>query len=94
MGNQKEQMYAVIRERLTERLSRQIGESDRFRNMSLYQLIGMLHLIAGHINYLPCWTVAVRSVEELVGEDRLYRRPDHETNPPAQEEPRPTEVVH
>ena len=50
MENQKQQMYLVIRERITERLSRQIGESDRFRNMSLYQLIGMLHLVAGHVN--------------------------------------------
>lgn len=93
MENQ-DQMYVTIRERLTERLIRQIGgESDQFKNMSMYQLIAMLHLVAGHINYLPCWTVAVRSVEELVGEDRLYRRPN-DTAPAAQEEPKVTQVIH
>jgi hypothetical protein len=83
-------LYRDIRQQLVERLTRMCIPQSSVAKMSLYQIIGLLHLMAGHINYLPTFTLAVRTVEELVG-DQLWERLDSE--PPKVEEPQP-QVVH
>jgi hypothetical protein len=59
--------------------------------MSVFQLVSLLQLMAGHLNYLPTYTIAVRTLEEIFGEI-IWEKPGREDDPKI-EEPKPA-VVH
>lgn len=88
------EMYRQIRKQLIERLGNTMTtiSPESVEKMSLYQIVGLLHLFFGQLNYLPTFTLAVRTLVELLGEDQVFERLDSE--PPKIEEPKPAAVVH
>jgi hypothetical protein len=83
------QTYQEVRKTLIERLTRLSFTDTMLENMSVFQLISLLHLMAGHLNYLPTYTIAVRTLEELFGEI-IWEKPGGEE--PKVEEPKPAMV--
>lgn len=84
------QTYQEVRKTLIERLTRLSFTETMLEKMSVFQLVSLLHLMAGHLNYLPTFTIAVRTLEEIFG-DIIWEKPGGEE--PKIEEPRPA-VVH
>jgi hypothetical protein len=83
-----------VRQALYERLSRFDFTPEQLADKSLYQIISILFLMAGHLNYLPCWTTAIRTLEETLGEQALYGRIQKDENIVTETEPRPKMTVH
>jgi hypothetical protein len=82
--------YEEVRKTLIERLTRLSFTETMLEKMSVFQLVSLLHLMAGHLNYLPTYTIAVRTLEEMFGEI-IWEKPGGEE--PKIEEPKPA-VVH
>ncbi len=82
--------YQEVRKTLIERLTRLSFTETMLEKMSVFQLVSLLHLMAGHLNYLPTYTIAVRTLEEMFGEI-IWEKPGGEE--PKIEEPKPA-VVH
>jgi len=93
MNPEQMKAYKEVRKTLIERLQRWefSGMCDQLEKLSTFQLVSLLHLTAGHVNYLPTFTIAVRTLEELFGEI-VFEKPGEEQ--PKIEEPRPIERVH
>jgi hypothetical protein len=68
MDQHHQQTYQEVRKTLIERLSRLSFTDAMLEKMSVFQLVSLLHLLSGHLNYLPTYTIAVRTLEELFGE--------------------------
>jgi hypothetical protein len=60
--------YQEVRKTLIERLTRLSFTEPILEKMSVFQLVSLLQLMAGHLNYLPTYTIAVRTLEEIFGE--------------------------
>jgi hypothetical protein len=81
--------YQEVRKTLTDRLTRMSFTDEMLEKMSVFQLVSLLHLMAGHLNYLPTYTIAVRTLEEIFG-DIIWEKPGAEE--PKIEEPKPVTV--
>jgi hypothetical protein len=77
---------------LYDRLLRFEFDASQLDDKSLYQLVTILFLLVGHRNYLPCFTTACRTMEELLGEQAFYARENKPENIVNDTEPKP--VVH
>jgi hypothetical protein len=84
------QTYQEVRKTLIDRLTRLSFTDTMLEKMSVFQLVSLLHLMAGHLNYLPTYTIAVRTLEEVFGEI-IWEKPGGEG--PKVEKPQPA-VVH
>jgi hypothetical protein len=76
----QEQMtaYQEIRKTLVERLRRLEIAPALLDDLSVFQLMNLLWLMAGHVSYLgvypnTCWTL-----EELLGKDALFDKPSEQ----------------
>jgi hypothetical protein len=70
--------YQEVRKTLIERLRRLEIAGSLLDDMSLFQLMNLLWLMAGHVSYLgvypnTCWTL-----EELFGKDALFDKPSEQ----------------
>jgi len=85
--------HREVRKTLIERLRRleftgtMVNQLDK---LSTFQLVSLLHLMVGHLNYVPTYTIAVRTLEDLFGEI-IWEKPGEEEL--KTEEPK-TAVVH
>lgn len=84
------QTYKEVRKTFIDRLTRLSFTELMLAKMSVLQLVSLLHLMVGHLNYLPTYTVAVRTLEEMFGEI-IWEKPGGEE--PKIEGPKPA-VVH
>jgi hypothetical protein len=89
MDQNRQATYQEVRKTFIERLTRLSFTEEMLEKMSVFQLVSLLHLMAGHLNYLPTFTIAVRTLEEMFGEI-IWEKPGGE---PKIEEPKPA-VVH
>jgi hypothetical protein len=87
----RSKLYREVRTNLVDRLVHmELGfTAQMVEKMSLYAILGLLFTLAGSFNYLPTWTLAVRSLEEILG-DQIWQRLVQE--PPKVEEPKPVLV--
>ncbi len=90
MDKERLATYREVRKTLIERLTRLSFTEPMLEQMSLFQIVSLLHLMVGHLNYLPTYTIAVRTLEEMFGEI-IWEKPGGEE--PKTEEPKPA-VVH
>jgi hypothetical protein len=90
MDKDRQATYQEVRKTLIERLTRLSFTETMLEKMSVFQLVSLLHLMAGHLNYLPTYTIAMRTLEEMFGEI-IWEKPGVEE--PKIEEPKPA-VVH
>jgi hypothetical protein len=79
--------YQEIRKTLVERLRRLEIAPALLGDMSVFQLMNLLWLMAGHFSYLgvypnTCWTL-----EELLGKDALFDKPSEQRQTESESEP-------
>jgi len=82
-----------VRESLYYRLSNFDFSEDQLRDKSVFQLVNLVYLFAGLLNYLGCFTTTCRTMEELFGTDGFYVRTDKPENLVVDSEPKPKTVV-
>jgi hypothetical protein len=85
--------YQEVRKTLVERLRRLEIAPALLDDMSVFQLVNLLWLMAGHVSYLgvypnTCWTL-----EELLGKDALFDKPSEQRAQSAKIESEPKSVV-
>ena len=84
-----------VRESLYYRLSNFDFTKEQLEDKSLFQLINLVYLFAGHLNYLGCFTTTCRTMEEILGEQGFYNRVEKPENIVREDhEPKPKQVVH
>jgi hypothetical protein len=84
-----------VRQTLYDRLLRFNLTPEQLEDKSLFQLVNLVYLFAGHLNYLGCFTTTCRTMEEILGEQGFYSRiekPEHIVR--EENEPKPKQVVH
>jgi hypothetical protein len=77
--------YREIRAATVERLKRLQIAPKLLEDMSLFQLIGLLQLMAGHFNYLGTYTSTCWTLEEVVGKALLFDKPSEFVTKPTSE---------
>jgi hypothetical protein len=84
-----------VRQSLYDRLLRFDFTPEQLEDKSLFQLINLVYLFAGHLNYLGTFTCTCRTLEEILGEQGLYGRVEKPENIVREDhEPKPKTVVH
>ena len=81
--------YQEVRKTLVERLRRLEIAPALLDDLSVFQLVNLLWLMAGHVSYLgvypnTCWTL-----EELLGKDALFDKPSEQRQTKFESEPKP-----
>ena len=96
MDNFNQIAFDCVRKELITRLVRgwNFTETD-LAPRSVYQLITLIHLLAGHKNFVGQHTVTAYTLERIFG-DLIYEEPlvepKTESDPEAAEEPKPVTV--
>jgi hypothetical protein len=68
--------FREIREAMVERLKRGYSlTGEMLRDKSMYQLLTLIQLLAGHRNYVPMFVPAWIVLEELFGEEAIMSKP-------------------
>ena len=85
--------YQEVRKTLVERLRRLEIAPALLDDMSVFQLVNLLWLMAGHVSYLgvypnTCWTL-----EELFGKDALFNKPSEQRRTKSESDQKPEPVV-
>jgi hypothetical protein len=76
LTNEQQIAFSQVREALSERLQRGYQFTDEMlRDKSLFQLLTLLQLLAGHRNYFPMFVPAWIALEELFGEEAIMSKP-------------------
>jgi len=83
-----------VRQTLYDRLLRFDFTPEQLEDKSLFQLVNLVYLFAGHLNYLGCFTTTCRTMDEIFGEQAFYYREEKAENLVTKSEPRPKETVH
>ena len=93
----KEQItaYQEVRKTLVERLRRLEIAPALLDDMSVFQLMNLLWLMAGHVSYLGVYPNTCWKLEELLGKDALFDKPSEQRAQSAkiESEPKPEPVV-
>jgi hypothetical protein len=71
----KQTAYEEIRKTIFERLKRLQIATELLEDLSVFQLIGLLHLMAGHVGYLPTYVNICWTTETILGKDLFYDSP-------------------
>lgn len=85
--------YREIRSTLMERLRRVQIAPGLLDDLSIFKLIGLLHLMTGHVGYMPTYVNVCWTTETILGKDLFYDSPSELKA--AAEKPEPVkEAVH
>jgi hypothetical protein len=82
------------REALYERLRYFDYAPEQLTDKSLFQLVTLLHLLVGHLNYIGTYTCTCRTLEEMFGDQFWFREEKPENVVTECHEPKPKDTVH
>ena len=64
-----------VRNTLIERLKRLQIAPALLEDASVFQLVGLLHLMVGHLNYVGVYTTTCWTLEQILGKDFFFDSP-------------------
>lgn len=78
MTEDQKAAYKEIRGTLVERLKRLQIAPALLEDASIFQLVGLLHLMVGHLNYIGVYTTTCWTLEQIVGKDAFFDSPSEQ----------------
>jgi hypothetical protein len=85
--------YQEVRKTLVERLKRLQVAPVLLEDMSVFQLVNLVFLMAGFLNYTGTFTCTAWTLEELLGKDAFFDKPSEQRAQSTKIEATPKEVV-
>ncbi len=72
MTEDQTKAYKEVRSTLIERLKRSQIAPAMLEDMSVFQLVNLVFLMAGFLNYVGTFTCTAWTLEELLGKDAFF----------------------
>ncbi len=70
--------YEEVRKTLIERLRRLEIAPALLEDMSMFQLVNLIFLMAGFLNYTGTFTCTAWTLEEILGKDAFFDKPSEQ----------------
>jgi len=70
--------YEEVRKTLVERLRRLEIAPALLEDMSVFQLVNLIFLMAGFLNYTGTFTCTAWTLEEILGKDLFFDKPSEQ----------------